>query len=94
MLTFVATESARAVRGCSAFLTMHGVPVLLARESSIVRAALEALPRLESIPIKSDSYLINKEKLVPGRGLEPPGILQEIQPLTKWHISLTRWITR
>ena len=48
-LTFVAIESARG-RGDSGPLIMPGVPVLLARESSIVRAALETLLRLEVNP--------------------------------------------
>jgi hypothetical protein len=47
-LTFVATESACGLRSCS--LTVHGAPIVLARESSIVRAALEALLRLEINP--------------------------------------------
>jgi hypothetical protein len=49
-------------------LTFHHSPLLSARESSIVRAEIEAICYLELI---DDNILINKEKLVPGRGLEP-----------------------
>jgi hypothetical protein len=49
-LTFVANESARGPRGYNGPQMLYGVAVLLPRESSIVRAALEAALCLEFNP--------------------------------------------
>jgi len=72
----------------------HGARVLLAHESSIVRAGLATFLGLEIIPQKVDSYLINKENVVPGRGLEPEEFSNDIQRVRKPLLLFTRQITR